>query len=195
MTILVCPCASFPKDETPDIYRFKLNKSNTVFQAKLAAIDFGVHWALENHKSINVHTESRSYIEALRSARPRSAFVNNVKKTFYTAGDLVGLDWVKAHVGDPGKELADPHAKLATLEGGKLSTPIPYSYIKFKICKELIKNWQCSWDNYDSEFGRKISNPLRRPHWLKFIASIPNKLNRSNIILNSLTEEHPIFAV
>ncbi|GBL57548.1 hypothetical protein AVEN_219404-1 [Araneus ventricosus] len=80
----------FPKDETPDIHRFKLNKTNTVFQAELAAIDFGVRWALENRKSINIHTDSRSSIETLRSARPRSAFVISVKKNFYIVGDLGG---------------------------------------------------------------------------------------------------------
>ncbi|GBN39378.1 hypothetical protein AVEN_92128-1 [Araneus ventricosus] len=72
----------FPKDETPDIYRFELNKNNTILQAELAAIDFGVRWALENHKSINIHIDSRSSIEALRSAKPRSAFVISVKKNF-----------------------------------------------------------------------------------------------------------------
>ncbi|GBM60301.1 Eukaryotic translation initiation factor 4 gamma 3 [Araneus ventricosus] len=66
-----------------------------------------VRWTLENHESINIHTDSRSSIEALRSARPKSAFVISVKKNFYTAGDLVGLDWVKAHVGDPGNEGTD----------------------------------------------------------------------------------------
>ncbi|GBM44046.1 hypothetical protein AVEN_223170-1 [Araneus ventricosus] len=75
----------FPTDETPNIYRFKLNKNNTVFQAELAAIDFGVRWVLENHKSINIHTESRSSIEALRSTRPRSALVIRVKENFYMA--------------------------------------------------------------------------------------------------------------
>ncbi|GBL62621.1 hypothetical protein AVEN_179691-1 [Araneus ventricosus] len=118
----------FPKDETPDIHRLKLNKTNTVFQAELAAIDFGVRWALENRKSINIHTDSRSSIETLRSARPRSAFVISVKKNFYIVGDLVGLDWVKTHVGDTGNELEDRHSKLATLEGEELSIPTPCSY-------------------------------------------------------------------
>ncbi|GBM03885.1 hypothetical protein AVEN_273167-1 [Araneus ventricosus] len=36
----------FPKEETPDIYRLKLNTNNTVFQAEPTAIDFGVRWAL-----------------------------------------------------------------------------------------------------------------------------------------------------
>ncbi|GBL93967.1 hypothetical protein AVEN_76691-1 [Araneus ventricosus] len=84
---------------------------------ELAAIDFGVRWALESNKSINIHTDSRSSIEALRSARPRSAFVINVKKNFYMA--LLGLTyiyWVKAHVGKLGNEVEDRHGKLAILE-------------------------------------------------------------------------------
>ncbi|GBO26908.1 hypothetical protein AVEN_52672-1 [Araneus ventricosus] len=72
----------FPKDETPDIYRFKLNTNNTVFQPELAAIDFGVRWALERHKSININIDSWSSIEALRSSRPRSALVISAKKNF-----------------------------------------------------------------------------------------------------------------
>ncbi|GBO21092.1 hypothetical protein AVEN_110498-1 [Araneus ventricosus] len=45
--------------------------------------------------------------------------------------------------------------KMDTLEGEELSIPTSYSHIKFKICKELIKNWQCSRDSYDSESGRR----------------------------------------
>ncbi|GBM91584.1 hypothetical protein AVEN_164192-1 [Araneus ventricosus] len=33
------------------------------------------------------------------------------------------LTWVRAHAGDPGNELADHHAKLATAEGEKLEIP------------------------------------------------------------------------
>ncbi|GBM09849.1 hypothetical protein AVEN_205010-1 [Araneus ventricosus] len=36
----------FPKEETPHIYRLKLNTNNIVFQDEPAAIDFGVRWAL-----------------------------------------------------------------------------------------------------------------------------------------------------
>ncbi|GBM65612.1 hypothetical protein AVEN_164719-1 [Araneus ventricosus] len=142
----------FPKDETLDIYLFKLNKNNIVFQVELVAIDFGVRWALGEHKSINIHSDTRSSIEVLRSARPRYASLNSVKN-FYVAGDLVGFDWIKVHVGEPGIEFADRHEILATLEGKVLIIPTPYSYINFKICKDLIKNWQINWDNYDSESG------------------------------------------
>ncbi|GBM09187.1 hypothetical protein AVEN_226697-1 [Araneus ventricosus] len=112
-------------------------RSNLVGEAELVAIYFGVRWALENHKSINIHTDSQSSIKALRSAR--SAFVISVKKNFYMAGHLVGLDLVKAHVGDPGNELADRHAKIATLEGEELNVPTLYSYINSKLAKNSSK--------------------------------------------------------
>ncbi|GBO32207.1 hypothetical protein AVEN_237630-1 [Araneus ventricosus] len=91
------------KNEHPfKIFKFKLSKNNTVFQAELAAINFAVRWAQENGSKINIYTDSQSSIEALRSTRPRSAFVIEAKKNFYLAGNSVGLTWVKAHVGDPG---------------------------------------------------------------------------------------------
>ncbi|GBN11609.1 hypothetical protein AVEN_222353-1 [Araneus ventricosus] len=82
----------------------------TESKAEVAAIDFGVRRDLENHKSINIHIGSQSSIESLRSPRPRSTFVISVKN-FYMACDLVGLDWVKAHVCDPSNELVDRHVK------------------------------------------------------------------------------------
>ncbi|GBM44024.1 hypothetical protein AVEN_13680-1 [Araneus ventricosus] len=134
------PFRSFP---------IKLTKNNTVFEAQVAAIDFPVCWA-------NIHTDSQSSIEALRSSRPRCAFVNNVKKIFYLAGDSVGLDLIKAHVGDLGNELADYHAKLVTTKGEFMEIPTPYSCIKYKIEKLLLKNWQENWNEYDSDSDRRV---------------------------------------
>ncbi|GBN28302.1 hypothetical protein AVEN_81410-1 [Araneus ventricosus] len=127
----------------------------TTENAELAAIDFAVCWALENGVRINIHTDSQSSIKALRSARSRSATVNKVKKNYYLSEGSVRLTWVKAHAGDPGNELADHHAKLATAEGEKLGIPTPYSRVKFIIEKNLLSYWQETWDDCDSESGRR----------------------------------------
>ncbi|GBM37240.1 hypothetical protein AVEN_209892-1 [Araneus ventricosus] len=105
---------------------------------------------------VNIHTDSQSSIEALRSARPRSAFFNNVKKIFYLADDSLGLDLLKAHVGDPGNELAAHHAKLVTTEGEFMEIPTQYSCIKYKTEKLLLKNWQESWNEYYSDSGWRV---------------------------------------
>ncbi|GBO35990.1 hypothetical protein AVEN_48096-1 [Araneus ventricosus] len=102
-----------------------------------------------------MYTDSQSSIEALRSTRPRSAFVIEAKKNFYLAGNSVGLTWVKAHVGDPGNELADHHAKLATTDGENMNVQTPLSCVKFKITKNLMKDWQYNWENYDSDLGKR----------------------------------------
>ncbi|GBM34542.1 hypothetical protein AVEN_77509-1 [Araneus ventricosus] len=112
----------------------------------MSAIDFAMCWALENRVRINIHTDGQSSIKALRSVRSRSATVNKVKKIFYLAEGSVRLTWVKAHADDPENELSNHHAKLATAEGEKLKIPTPYSCVKFKIEKNLLKDWQETWD-------------------------------------------------
>ncbi|GBN57286.1 hypothetical protein AVEN_167097-1 [Araneus ventricosus] len=138
-----------------EIFKFKLSKNNTVYQAELAAINFAVRWTQENGFKINIYTNSQSSIEALRSTRPRPAFVVEAKKNFYLAGYSVELTWVKAHAGDPGNELADHHAKLATADGENMNVQTPLSCVKFKITKNLMKDWQYNWEKYDSDSEKR----------------------------------------
>ncbi|GBM20165.1 hypothetical protein AVEN_5689-1 [Araneus ventricosus] len=44
---------------------------------------------------------------------------------------------------------------MATAEGDKLEIPIPYSSVKFITEKNLLNDWQETWDGYDSESGRR----------------------------------------
>ncbi|GBN70378.1 hypothetical protein AVEN_269410-1 [Araneus ventricosus] len=123
----------------------------TVFQTELAAFDFAICWALENGVRINIYTDCQSSIIALQSAKSKSATVNKVKKNFYLAEGSVRLTWVKTHASDPGNQFADHEAKSANTEGEKLEIPTSYSYVKFKIEKNLMKDWQETWDGCDSE--------------------------------------------
>ncbi|GBL82159.1 hypothetical protein AVEN_252355-1 [Araneus ventricosus] len=50
-----------------------------------------------------------------------------LKEKFRLAGRLVGLSWVKVHVGIPGNELADRFAKQASTDGEIMNIPFPYS--------------------------------------------------------------------
>ncbi|GBM33343.1 Putative protein in type-1 retrotransposable element R1DM [Araneus ventricosus] len=108
-------------------YLFKLNTFNSVFQVELAAIEFAVNWAVKEKVKVNIHTDSLSSISAINSANTRSEFVNKVKSNIFKAKNMVGLSWVKAHVGIPGNELADQQAKLAITSGEKFAIPAPTS--------------------------------------------------------------------
>ncbi|GBN63100.1 hypothetical protein AVEN_138099-1 [Araneus ventricosus] len=95
-------------------FLFKLKPYNSVFQAELEAIQFAANWAASENSKINLYTDSLSSILTLQSASSRSNFVNKAKTDLFKAKNLVGLSWVKAHVGIQGNELADQKAKLAT---------------------------------------------------------------------------------
>ncbi|GBM59000.1 Putative protein in type-1 retrotransposable element R1DM [Araneus ventricosus] len=124
---------TFKNNQNSDNFLFKLNIYNSVFQAELAAIQHAANWAASNNYKINIFTDSLSSIMALKSAHSRSQFVNTTKQILSTARDLVGLSWVKAHVGIPGNEWADQHAKLAISVGEELEIPAPRSYLNRKI--------------------------------------------------------------
>ncbi|GBN99613.1 hypothetical protein AVEN_169504-1 [Araneus ventricosus] len=108
------------------------------FTAELAAIGFAAGWALEHNQLVNIYIDSQSSKEATTSAEPKSEFINYIKKKNYSSRLLVSLTWVKAHAGNPGNELADRQAKLATTIGQYLDLPAPYSYIRYKIKAFII---------------------------------------------------------
>ncbi|GBM22704.1 hypothetical protein AVEN_81465-1 [Araneus ventricosus] len=134
----------------------KLEPQNTVSQAELAALGEVVDWAIENKKKINICTDSRSSIEALKSYGSRSKFIISIKNKFCLAEGLVGLAWVKAHVGISGNELADHFAKLASVEGEGMDIPFPYSFVKFTLKKKLLEDWQIYYGAYETASGNRI---------------------------------------
>ncbi|GBN07927.1 hypothetical protein AVEN_135347-1 [Araneus ventricosus] len=81
----------FKNNEPYKDFLYKLNPTNSVFQAELAAIGFAAGWALEHNKQVNIHTDSQSSIEAIKSAELKSEFVNSIKEKIYSSRLLVSL--------------------------------------------------------------------------------------------------------
>ncbi|GBL87059.1 hypothetical protein AVEN_218756-1 [Araneus ventricosus] len=140
----------FKNNEPYKDFLYKLNPTNSVFQAELAAISVATDWALEHNQLGNMHSNSQSSIETIKSVEPKSEFVNDIKKKIYNSKRLVGLTWVKAHAGNPGNERADGQATLATTMGQYLDLPTPYSYVKLKIKQFVIHEWENYWNKHDS---------------------------------------------
>ncbi|GBN33821.1 hypothetical protein AVEN_3876-1, partial [Araneus ventricosus] len=69
----------------------KLEPNNTVFQGELAALGLAVDWAVENNTKINIFTDRKSSIDALKIHGTKSNFVNSMKNKFRLAERLVGI--------------------------------------------------------------------------------------------------------
>ncbi|GBO27227.1 hypothetical protein AVEN_49548-1, partial [Araneus ventricosus] len=69
---------------------------------------------------------------------------------------MVGLSWVKAHVGIPGNELANQQAKLAITSGEKFVIPAPYSRLKGILKNYVVNKWNEYWNSYDSASGIRV---------------------------------------
>ncbi|GBM61980.1 hypothetical protein AVEN_13141-1 [Araneus ventricosus] len=147
---------TFQNNQNIDNFLYKLKSHNSVFQAEMAAIRHAANWAAKNNYKINIHTDSLSSIMALKSAHSRSQFVNNSKKDLYLAKNLVGLSWVKAHVGIPGNEWADQQAKKAICSGEELDIPAPRSYLNRKVKAYIIHAWTEYWNRYNSASGIRV---------------------------------------
>ncbi|GBM68105.1 hypothetical protein AVEN_27844-1 [Araneus ventricosus] len=150
----------FQENNNIENHLYKLKSHNSVFQAELAAIHCAANWAASKNVSINIHTDSLSSIAAIKSASARSSFVNNIKQDLVKIKHLVGLSWVKAHVGIEGNELADQQAKLATTTGVDTIIPAPRSYVKRLLNKLMIKEWNDYWRQYNSTSGARVREYL-----------------------------------
>ncbi|GBM96941.1 hypothetical protein AVEN_172533-1 [Araneus ventricosus] len=150
----------FQENNNIENHLYKLKSHNSVFQAELAAIHCAANWAASKNVSINIHTDSLSSIAAIKSASARSSFVNNIKQDLVKIKHLVGLSWVKAHVGIQGNELADQQAKLATTTGVDTIIPAPRSYVKRLLNKLMIKEWNDYWRQYNSTSGARVREYL-----------------------------------
>ncbi|GBM83891.1 hypothetical protein AVEN_188133-1, partial [Araneus ventricosus] len=114
----------------------------------MVAINFDAVWALERNVKIKVFSDSKSSIEAIISPKIKSNFVLSVKDNLCNAKGIVSLVWVKAHAGNPGNELADHFAKIASSCGVDMSITALYSYLK-RVCKEFLMNeWNSFWKNH-----------------------------------------------
>jgi len=76
--------------------------------------------------------------------------MEEIRRQWYTmkkAGWQITLQWVKAHAGTRGNELADTIAK-ATATNGTISeshTRIPKSAALRQLEEEILQKWQRSW--------------------------------------------------
>lgn len=155
-------------------HKFKLHDCCSVFQAELLAILKVTEWILKNKISkSDIFSDSRSGLAELQNPNSHNYFAVRIHKNLHYAETLgldIGFNWVKAHIGISGNEIADKEAKAAALLHKRPDyIQIPLSYIKYKN-KTLSKqnaatlystpnkcNYTKKWLNSYEDIGRYTS--------------------------------------
>jgi Ribonuclease HI len=62
---------------------------------------------------------------------------------------IIEFNWIKAHAGHHGNELADQHANVATnsTDINECYKRMPISTVLCELCDQSVTKWQSEWDN------------------------------------------------
>ena len=100
-----------------------------------------------------IFCDSSGALQALQHTNSRNYIVIRIKKLIKLVKNdnkLISLEWIPSHVGIKGNEIADQNAKEALNRNSYIN--IQYSYEDYKMImkKEIMKQWQDDWDQFDS---------------------------------------------
>lgn len=143
------------------INMYKLRPENSVFQAEASAILAALRSAEDKgYSNIVVNSDSRSVIMALLNLFPKSPIALEILGVCGDAlhSSKITFNWVKAHTGHTGNELADLAARSApSLVETVQSLPFSPSHLKSLLKKEILFHWQSEWDNsFDGRYTHSI---------------------------------------
>ena len=146
-----------------------LGDKTTVFQAEITAIIDATEDMLGKEISgskINFYVDSQAALKALSNYTVRHKTVSNCKNFLnkLSMNNQVCLEWIPAHRGHLGNEVADRMARLGTgtnRYGPALLVPVPVST---SFTKGLIKKWansrhQYYWENIKDHRQSKMTMP------------------------------------
>lgn len=130
------------------IYKLKLNKHCSVFQAELFALQNAVDWIYSNNcqqSTVNIYSDSLSALLSIvnYSEHPMVSLIHRKLQLIKNTGTCVTFVKVKAHIGILGNEKADEIAKLSSkLHKAAQYKLFPLSAARRHIQDEIMKNWE-----------------------------------------------------
>ncbi|XP_035230419.1 uncharacterized protein LOC118202365, partial [Stegodyphus dumicola] len=146
------------QDTVIDQWKGQLRQFNSVFQGEAVAIAQAIRY-LQSHHSRNatIKTDSLSSLYAIGNPDHPSDIIQGIQEDLRKNSQLhTRLEWIKAHAGHHGNELADHLAKEAATgatTSQQINIPWPVSYLKRTLRLKAIGKWQQTWDNSDT--GRR----------------------------------------
>jgi ribonuclease HI len=130
---------------------FKLRKGNSIFQAEALAVLQALKCvSVFAYEQIVLNSDSRSVIMALMNIFPKSGIITQIQKQCQQSlhNSRIVINWVKAHVGYCGNELAELAARNAIYTENEVQLhAFPASYLRLELKNEMKTRWQDFWTN------------------------------------------------
>ena len=132
---------------------YKTNPILSIFTNELIAVERDIEWSIQNNiPETVILTDSLSSVQSLQSGKShtRPDKINHIlaqTDAATTLGISIYIDWIPAHVGIPGNELADAIARSAMTNGTPDHTAPSKSEIYPQINEAIMKKWQQQWKN------------------------------------------------
>ncbi|CAL4142281.1 unnamed protein product, partial [Meganyctiphanes norvegica] len=124
----------------------RLPSSSSIFTAELYAIYRAVkHISLSDWVRVVIFSDSLSALQAIDSFSPKSHYMLKLQKLLALCDKEIVLEWVPAHVGIHGNDLADAAAKAAIQDDVVISIKLLYSDLRVLIRHFIFQCWQTNW--------------------------------------------------
>ncbi|XP_059091458.1 uncharacterized protein LOC131886993 [Tigriopus californicus] len=142
-----------------------LGEMATVFQAEVLALERACLWLLrQRNQRIIIKSDSASAIQVIHRKLITSQSVLKVRQLLdrLSKKNKVTIQWIKAHYGLKGNELADNLAKKGATQirfGPEPFLPVSRNVYKEAIKKSISKEWSTYWSNSASCRQTKIFIP------------------------------------
>ena len=146
--------AIFNESELTHQLQYKLNEKCSNNQAEqmaiLKALDYVVT-SENNCREVTIHTDSRITIESLKNRHNHRFLIEEIRKKVTEMEKQnwkIEFNWVKAHVGILGNEIADRLAKEAAISKTlkECYSKIPISVIASELSEVSVTKWQSEWN-------------------------------------------------
>jgi hypothetical protein len=102
-------------------------------------------------RTVQISTDCRIALESLKNRKIHTHLIEQIRKKIIELENqnwTIEFNWIKAHAGHQGNELADQLAKEAVTssDNNECYNRIPKSTVKRELSENSVKKWQTEWD-------------------------------------------------
>ncbi|GBN75316.1 hypothetical protein AVEN_142937-1 [Araneus ventricosus] len=139
----------------------KLSPHSTIFQAETLAIKEVINWANSKGISTSIWSDKELALRAISPFKSSNPLIQETQQALLQNPSMQ-FNWIKAHVGFLGNEVADNLAKQAAEEGTRLHLQTPKYHLKEMRRILSLNKWQQDWDlgHSNPNFMVKRIHPL-----------------------------------